>query len=84
MIKSFHVAPGWWEYESVIQQPTIEAKYAADAAVEYATANFANLDYPKRIEIQTLSYDDKNRAVIRKFELYQVPAFESREITSRK
>lgn len=74
----FHVAPAWWGYSELSQQPTIEADYAGDAASEYVRLNDANLDYPQRVLVKTLQYNDENEAVIRQFEVVRVSAFETR------
>jgi len=65
----FHVAPAWWAYSELSQQPIIEADYAGDAASEYVRLNDANLDYPQRVLVKTLQYNDDNEAVIRQFEV---------------
>lgn len=62
----FHVAPAWWGW----------VELAGNAAAEYVRLNDANLDYPQRVMIQTLQYNDAGEGVRRQFEVVRVPAFE--------
>lgn len=76
----FHVGPAHYGYDDLMQRLPIEAESAGDAAAEYVRLNHANLDYEPAMKIKTVNFDDEEGAVIRRFEVIQVPAFEAQEI----
>lgn len=76
----FHVGPAWWDYDEIVQTRPIKAETAREAAAEYVRLNHANLDYAAEVKIKTVNFDEEEGAVIRRFEVIQVPAFEAQEI----